>query len=67
MSEPRDDIAAENRVAWDAQVEKGNEWTLPLSAEALEQARAGRPQVVLTPNRPVPQEWLGTLAGASSS
>jgi SAM-dependent methyltransferase len=58
-------IRDHNRKAWDRQVETGNEWTVPASPEAIAAARRGEWQVVLTPTRPVPHSWFGTLNGAS--
>ena len=57
-------IRDHNRSAWDRQVESGNEWTVPVSAEVIAAARRGEWQVVLTPTRPVPREWFGDLANA---
>lgn len=50
-----------NRGAWDKQVNDGNQWTLPVSPEAIQDARDGSPAIVLTPTKLVPQEWLGDL------
>jgi SAM-dependent methyltransferase len=58
------DIRDHNRRAWDRQVDEGNEWTVPASAEAIAAARRGEWQVVLTPTRPVPQDWFGRLKGS---
>lgn len=55
------DLLTHNRQAWDAAVDEGDKWTLPVSAEALTQARTGRPHIVLTPQKAVPQDWLGEL------
>lgn len=57
------DIAAWNRRAWDAQVEKGNRWSQPVGADEVARARAGEWSVVLTPVKPVPREWFGDLSG----
>lgn len=57
------DIAAYNRWAWDQQVAKGNRWTQPVSKQSIADARAGRWEIVLTPTRPVPREWLHPVAG----
>jgi SAM-dependent methyltransferase len=54
-----------NRRAWDAQVEQGNPWTVPVSSEEVARARAGDWSIVLTPTRPVPRAWFGDLAGAA--
>lgn len=58
------DVLAHNRLAWDAQVERGNRWTIPVSPSVLEAARQGRWEIVLTPNKPVPRTWFGELASA---
>jgi SAM-dependent methyltransferase len=58
------DIVAFNRTAWGRQVEQGNEWSIPVSAEVIAAARAGQWSVVLTPERPVPRDWFGQLEGA---
>jgi len=52
------DVVAYNRAAWDREVTKGNPWTVPVSSEAVAEARAGRWQIILTPTKPVPQEWF---------
>ena len=58
------DVRAYNREAWNHQVESGNEWTVPVSPEAIAEAREGRWQVVLTALRPVPREWFPAMPGA---
>lgn len=58
------DVRAFNRRAWDRQVAAGNRWTVPVTAEDVERARAGDWSVVLTPTRPVPRDWFGELTGA---
>jgi SAM-dependent methyltransferase len=60
------DVAEYNRRAWDAQVERGNEWTVPVSPTAIEAARRGEWEIVLTPERPVPKHWFPPLAGAKT-
>ncbi|HMN59917.1 MAG TPA: class I SAM-dependent methyltransferase, partial [Anaerolinea sp.] len=57
------DIRNHNRQAWNKQVERGNEWTIPASREAVAAARRGDVEIYLTPQRRVPAEWLGTLPG----
>jgi len=39
-------------------VERGNEWTRPVSPELVAAAREGRWSIVLTPVKPVPREWF---------
>jgi len=58
------DIRTHNREAWDRRVAKGNEWTVPVTAEEVARARAGDWRIVLTPTRPVPREWFPDLEGA---
>ena len=53
-----------NRKAWDLEVEKGNEWTQPVSSAVIAEARQGRWQIILTPTKPVPQDWFPALPGA---
>ena len=57
------DIREHNRRAWDRQVEQGNPWTVPVGPEAIAAARKGDWNIVLTPNKPVPHEWLPGLSG----
>lgn len=55
--------SSHNRKAWDAQVAKGNEWTLPVSPEIISKARQGSWSIVLTPKKPVPADWLMPVDG----
>jgi SAM-dependent methyltransferase len=52
------DVVAYNRQAWNQQVEQGNPWTVPVSAEVIAEARQGRWTIVLTPTIPVPRSWF---------
>ncbi len=56
-------IVEHNRKAWDAEVAKGNPWTVPVSPEEILRAKAGEWSVLLTPKKPVPRAWFGDLAG----
>ncbi|MCL2408847.1 MAG: class I SAM-dependent methyltransferase [Oscillospiraceae bacterium] len=47
-----------NSDAWDKNVESKNFWTLPVSAEDIENARNGKWDIVLTPIKPVPKSWF---------
>src|SRR5690606_23925477 len=58
------DVRAHNRDAWDRRVCEGNRWTRGVSPEKVQAARDGRWSVVLTPSKPVPQNWFPPLAGA---
>jgi SAM-dependent methyltransferase len=52
------DILSFNRNAWDKQVESGNPWTVPVTADQIEAARRGEWNVLLTPTKPVPRLWF---------
>ncbi len=56
-------ITEYNRKAWDANVKKGNQWTIPVTDDEIEKAKKGEWQIVLTPIKPVPQQWFGNVAG----
>ncbi len=58
------DIRDYNRKAWNQLVEKGNEWTLPVSPEVVAAARRGEWSLLLTPTKPVPREWYPPLTSA---
>jgi ubiquinone/menaquinone biosynthesis C-methylase UbiE len=53
-----------NREAWDREVERGNEWTVPVGPDVIEAARQGRWEIVLTETKPVPKDWFPDLQGA---
>lgn len=59
----RDEVARENRRAWDAMVTRANPWTVPVDTATISAARRGTWSIVLTPTRPVPREWYPPLAG----
>ena len=50
-----------NRTAWNRQVDKGNRWTAPVTAEQIDRARSGDWQILLTATRPVPRTWFPDL------
>ena len=58
------DVRAYNREAWNRQVEKGNQWTVPVSIEVVAAARRGEWQILLTPVKPVPRDWYPPLVGS---
>ena len=64
MSETPKDIRDHNRDAWDREVTKGNQWTVPVGPEDIARARRGDWDIVLTPTIPVPKDWFPPLAGA---
>lgn len=57
------DVLRHNALAWDTECENQGEWSRPVSAEVIANARRGDWQVILTPNKPVPKEWFGELKG----
>lgn len=57
------DIRTHNRIVWDKQVELGNPWTIPVSAEEVAAARAGDWRIYLTPTKPIPKDWFPPLQG----
>jgi SAM-dependent methyltransferase len=58
-------VREHNRAAWDKEVERGNEWTVPVSPETIAEARLGHWSVDLTETRPAPREWFPPLQGAA--
>ena len=57
------DYVAYNESAWDKAVRDGNVWTIPVSDEAVNAARHGEYNIVLTPMKPVPHDWIGDVVG----
>jgi len=52
------DPVAYNRTAWDLEVERGNEWTQPVSSEVIARARTGDWSVVLIGHQAVSRSWF---------
>lgn len=57
------DVVRHNSAAWDKAVDAGDDWTRAVSPETIEAARLGKWSIVLTPVRPVPAEWFGSVEG----
>ena len=57
------DTVEYNSNAWDALVGRGDKWTIPVSTEEINQAKAGKWSVVLTPSKSVPKDWFGDVKG----
>lgn len=57
------DPATHNRNAWDSLVTKGNRWTKPVSAQQIAAARNGDVNIILTPEKPIPVDWLMPVQG----
>jgi len=60
---PTGDVSKINQDGWDRRVEEEDVWTRPASPEDTSRARRGDWSVVLTPNKPVPRDWFGEVAG----
>ncbi len=56
-----DKISTHNRAVWNRQAREGCRWSVPAGPEEIAEARSGRPRIILTPDTPVPPEWLGDL------
>jgi SAM-dependent methyltransferase len=52
------DVISHNRAAWDREVEQGGEWTIPVSSEAVAEARRGHWHIYLTESEAVPRDWF---------
>ena len=57
------DIRAYNKKAWDSEVDGGNPWTIPVTADVIASARRGDWSVLLTEQKPVPREWFPSMQG----
>jgi SAM-dependent methyltransferase len=58
------DVRGYNKEAWDREVERGNQWTVPVGPEVIEGARRGEWTVLLTDSIPVPRAWFPEMEGA---
>jgi SAM-dependent methyltransferase len=58
-----EEITKINQDGWDRRVEALDVWTVGVSPEDVARARQGDWSVVLTPNKPVPRDWFGEVAG----
>jgi SAM-dependent methyltransferase len=58
------DVRGYNQEAWDREVERGNQWTVPVGLDVIEEARRGKWTVLLTDSKPVPKAWLPEMEGA---
>ena len=57
------DVRDYNRRAWNKQVERRSEWTIPVSADLISAARQGQWHIILTPTKPVPKDWFPEMQG----
>ena len=58
------DVRGYNEEAWDREVERGNQWTVPVGPGVIEAARRGQWEVLLTNGKPVPKAWFPEMEGA---
>ena len=58
------DVRGYNQEAWDREVERGNQWTVPFGPDVIEAARRGEWTVLLTDSIPVPRAWFPEMSGA---
>lgn len=59
------DIHRHNADAWNAESGSGDSpWCQPVGPDVIAAARRGEWSVILTPNKSVPRDWFGELAGA---
>ncbi len=58
------DVRGYNQEAWDREVERGNQWTVPVGPDVIEAARRGQWEVLLTDTKPVPKAWFPEMRGA---
>ncbi len=56
-------IRDHNRAAWDHLATTGYQWTVPVDSATIAEARRGHWHIILSPLKPVPDEWLGQVAG----
>jgi len=57
------DVVERNRRSWAEKVRQGNPWTIPVDSAAIEKARKGDWNIMITATRPVPSDWFPPLAG----
>lgn len=57
------DVTQHNRGAWNRHAKSGSPWSIPVAAEEIARAREGNWRVILTPNKAVPADWFGNIAG----
>lgn len=53
----------DNASVWNQWSAQGNQWTIPVDHQTYVKAQSGDFKVFLTPCRPVPSRWLGSLKG----
>ncbi|MGW8264638.1 SAM-dependent methyltransferase, partial [Bacillus sp. LR--39] len=56
-------LVAHNSKAWDKKVETGNEWTVAVEQQVIEQAKKGNWDIRVTPMKDVPKDWFPPVKG----
>lgn len=56
-------LVAHNSKAWDKKVETGNEWTVAVEQQVIEQAKKGNWDIRVTPMKDVPKDWFPPIKG----
>lgn len=51
-------VAEHNRRAWNKESQDECDWSIPVSTEAIDRARAGDWAVILTPKKAAPRDWF---------
>ena len=57
------DEVEHNRAAWDRMADAGDQFYHAVTPAAIEQARASKMRIIVTPTKPVPMDWLLPLQG----
>lgn len=52
------DITRHNSKAWDKKVERGSNYTKPVSSEIIEQSKLGQWEITVTTEKAVPRNWF---------
>ncbi|MDR9857210.1 class I SAM-dependent methyltransferase [Paenibacillus sp. VCA1] len=52
-----------NKKIWEEKVQQQNRWTIPVTSEDIQKARAGDWSIVVTSVKPVPKTWFPDLQG----
>lgn len=52
------DYVKENEKIWDQRADNNDIWSIPVSAEKIQLAKAGNWSIVLTPQKTVPSNWF---------
>jgi len=65
VGQAQTDYITKNSDQWDKWVDEHCYWTIPISHEEFVAAKAGNYSLYITPQRPIPKNWLGEVKGQS--